>query len=230
MNANTVLGFYSGTGRNQIPSVTLASATETAVVVGTDTSGTTATAFLVIPVFAPQGASSPTITGSFNSLDPDVNGAQLVRYGGVQSVPLAGQRKIDSLAFDGSPFRVALYGTATPASNAANTFQLKLYQGTSTTLASDNNFAATGALTGTDSSTTPFNFAIQADMCWDSTSQALNGQFYYQVGVTGGYNTWKAATQVTSVTAAKLSFLASYQWGNAVGGTIQVTEFSISAL
>ena len=223
MNFNTISGFIGGTGRNQIKSQTLAATTETEFAVNTDTAGTTAIAVLSIPTGSGKG-------GTVNPLGPDVNQA-LLSATGRQGRPFnSPQPSHNSGSFDnGRMFSIRLAGLATPASNAANTLTLKIYSGTSK---SGTNIVTTGALTGMETSTAAGAFVVETQLIWDSTSGIINGQFWYLLnGATPNYHVWAVNSAVTgAVTLANMSFCASAQWGNAAGGVIAVSEFSLSQL
>lgn len=228
MNVNTIVGYIGGTGRNQIASQTLASTTETEFKVNQDAGAANAIAVLQIP-------QQTAVVGSATPLGVNINPAMLVGGLGQPNDPsrLAGRPYFNSSSFDfGRPFLVRLAGVVTPASNAANTLDLKIYSGTtkSGTLVAD-----TGAATGTESSTQAGAFIVEAQLIWDSTGQLLYGQQWYAIaaGATPTYNTWKAmatAAGIAVTSVANLKFCASAQWGNAVGGVVAVSEFSISQL
>jgi hypothetical protein len=220
MNANTISGYFGGTGRNQIASQTLATATETEIKVNTDASS--AIALLTIP----QGTA---IAGSTAPLDFSDNAALLNRTGRTWGRPVAaGQPAHNTKSFDsGRPFMIRWAGVITPASNAANSLQLIIYNGTSK---SGTAIASTGVQTGTETSTQAGSFIIETRLQWDVVSGLLGGQFWYQYlgGATPFYNTWATNTAAaTGVTLATLNFCASVKWGNAVGGVCATSEFSL---
>lgn len=223
MNFNTFSGYIGGTGRNQIKSQTLAATTETEFAVNTDTSGTTAIALLALP-------SGVGIGGTNTPLGPDTNQALLV-HTGREAIPLgAATPHLTSQSFDsGRPFLIRLAGLVTPASNAANTLTIKIYSGTSK---SGTNICTTGALTGMESSTAAGSFLMETQLQWDSTSGICNGQFWYLLnGATPNYHVWAVNTAATGATTlANMKFCASAAWGNAVGGVIAISEFSINQL
>jgi len=232
MNVNTIAAFYgSGTGnqaaatRNTIPSQVLAATTETEFQVYTDTSGTTNIAVLQVP-------QQTDIRGSGNPQSPSGNAALLGSpFASINTNHGPSRPYYASQQFDyGRPFLVRLCGVATPASNAANTLTLKIYSGTSK---SGTNIVTTGALTGTESSTQAGAFIVETQLTWDSVGQILNGQFWYSVsaGATPSYHVWAANSATATVTAvASLKFCATAAWGNAAGGTIAVSEFSINQM
>jgi len=219
VNFNTFTSYIGGTARNQILSQTLAATTETEFKVATD-NGSGAIAVLSIPT-------GTGIGGSSDPQGPDVN--QAIKWqSGRQTLPFGSPRPgHNSGSFDlGRGFGVRLTGVATPASNAANTLALKIYCGTSK---SGSLIASTGALTGTESSTTPAEFIVEAQMFWGSGSQQISGQYWYNLNTgTPGYHVWQAiATPVTSIALTGLNFCATATWGNAVGGVVAVSEFSL---
>lgn len=222
MNADTIVSYQGGTGRNQIGSQTLASTTETEFKVNQDAGANNAIAVLTMP----QGTE---IFGSASPQDPNANAAVLMSGNGRQwgRVPGTNAPYFNSASFDnGRPFIVRVCGLATPASNAGNTLTVKLYLGTSK---SGTNIATTGAVPQA-TTTTAKSFIMEAQCIWDSTSQAVTGQFWFQLAGTSGttYSTWAALSNAgSSITLANLKFVASAQWGNAAGGVVAVSEFSI---
>lgn len=222
MNFNTFSGYIGGTGRNQIASQTLAATTETEFKVNCD-NGTPTIAVLALP-------SGTAVGGSSTPLGPDINQALMVHTGRA-GVPLgSAQPSLTSQSFDnGRPFLIRLAGLVTPASNAANTLTMKIYSGTTK---GGTNICSTGALTGMETSTAAGSFLMETQLQWDSTSGIVNGQYWYLLnGATPNYNTWKVNTAATGATTlANMKFCASAQWGNAVGGVIAISEFSLSQL
>lgn len=228
MNANTVLGFVGGTGRNQIGLQTLASTTETEFKINTDNA---AGAIAVLTV--PQGNE---ILGASNPLNPNANAAVLGPDRGSQFGRGLGEGApwFSNTAFDfskgGLGFRIRLSGYGTAAANGANTLLLKIYSGStkSGTVIANN---STGLATASAAS---LNFVFEVDLQWDSVQQVLNGTQRYAItyngsGTGAGTTAFSAGAIIpnfASVTALSgLTFCASAQWGNAVGGTIQVNEF-----
>jgi hypothetical protein len=221
MNSDVIVSYQGGTLRNQIASQTLASTTETAFVANTDT-GSGTTAILTIP----PGTS---IVGSTSPQDPTASPAALMGGLGRQYGAVAGSSRpyYSALSFDnGRPFIVTITGLATPASNSGNTLAINLYWGTSI---SGTKIATTAAVPQA-TTTSAQNFILQAQLGWDSTSQCINGQYWFSLPGTSGttYTTWAATTQATGVTLATLQFCASAKWGNAVGGVVAVSEFTIA--
>ena len=222
-NVNLVTGYYGGTGRNQILSQTLASATETEFKIGNDAGANNVIAVLSMPL---QSA----IQGSFTPTDQTMNPAVLNGGFNRQGYPFDPNPPFNSGVFDNSkPFLVRVCGTLTPASNAGNTITIKLYLGTSK---SGTNLAATSAVAEA-TTTSNFGFILEAQLVWDSSSQAVRGQFWYTVGgTTPAYATWATLTNAGSAITSPsgLQFCATATWGNAVGGVVNVSEFSISQL
>lgn len=219
-----IAAYYGGTGRNAILSQTLASGTETEFSIGNDAGSTSVIAVLNMP-------SQTLIQGSQTPNDQTCNPAVLgsgfnrIGYYGDSMPPF------NSGVFDNSkPFLVRICGVATPASNAANSLAVKLYLGTSK---SGTNLATTGAVPQA-TTTTATGFILEAQLKWDSTSQTVRGQFWFDMKGTSGtqYATWATLSNAGSSVAAvaNLQFCASATWGNAVGGVCAVSEFSISQL
>ena len=224
MNSNTVAGFIGGTARNQIPSLVLASTTETAVPLTTDT-GTNSAILAVPSASAIVGSSFPLGVATNQSLSSNFGGQPL-------NSTLAGNQSpyVSAVQFDGNrPFYVNLSATGTVVANGANTLTVKLYQGTSGTLGSDTAVATPMSAIATASAAN-VRFFIQFQFFWDSTSAILSG-FYSGYYLYNGTATTISSTAITPLTAittpAALSFVYSIKWGNGVGGTIQVQEFSI---
>ena len=223
MNVNTIAGYINGTKRNQIQTLTLASTVETALPLTTDT-GTTS-AILAVP-------QQTAILGSSNGLGPNGNAAILVPpYGVGNNIPDGVNAPyFNSSSFDlGRPFTIKLIGTGSAAANAGNTLTIKIYQGTSATLGSNTLFATPMSAIATASAAN-LRFYLSLTCFWDSTTQILtaqqSGSYLYN-----GTNTLISATAVTALTgvttSSALSFVPSVTWGNAVGGVISVSEFSL---
>lgn len=225
-NTNTTAFLGGGTARNQIAPLTLAAVTETAFKVNTDTTASGATAFLTIP-------SGTAILGTNTSFDPSGNSSLIGnQLGRISSLDNGAAPFVNSGTFDLSrPFQVRLVGSGSAAANAGNTLLLKLYQGTSATLASDTLMSGLSPLA--TASAARFNFMLSAYCFWDSTSQVLGGTYeirYMYNGTSTIVGAAGFATSPTVTTPAGLSFLASVQWGNAVGGTVAITEFAIDQI
>jgi hypothetical protein len=218
---NRIVAFYgAGTARNTLKSQVLASTTETEFVANTDAG--TAIAVVQIPQ---QG----DVVGSSSPISVNPNpAASSIRGFGPQGNQ-AGRPGFNSGSFDGAkPFLVRVAGVATPASNAGNTLTIKLYLGATK---SGTNIATTGAVPQA-TSTTPVPFIVEAQLIWDSVSQLVRGQFWFDMKGTSGtqYATWAALSNAgSSITVDLLKFCASAQWGNAAGGTCNVSELSISS-
>ncbi len=222
MQANTIVSYSGGTLRNQIGSQTLASTVETEFKLNTDAGANTNIAILTMPQ---QGA----IAGSFNPQDPTVNQAIMGgNYGAQYGRPLGSQGSgFNSNSFDGGvPFTIRVVGVATPASNGANSLNIILYQGTSKSGTAICSTAAVPQAT----TTTAKSFILETECFWDSTSQVINGQFWFSLPGTSGtvYTTWAKNTNApSSIAVANLTFVASATWGNAAGGVVAVREFSV---
>lgn len=227
-NPSTVFGFtQSGTLRNQFPTQTVATATETILKIGTD--GTAVNYFLV----APYGATT-SIYGAQAGLDVNANPAITGRSG--REYGLANGESNDQFStnsWDGRPFLVRLCGIGNAGANAGQTLQVNLYQGTSATLGSDKAIATTGtglaAVAGG-----AFNFEIEARLLWDATSQVLSGSYTSNISFVTPTSQFTAPTVITNVvgtvTAANLSFLGTLKLGNGASSTITVREFTLSKI
>jgi hypothetical protein len=129
----------------------------------------------------------------------------------------------------GRLFYVRVSGVGNAGANGAQSVIINLYQGTSATLASDKKIGTTGSALATVAGGA-YNFFIEATLLWDSTSQILSGSYEANIafGSVSQYTTRTVVPNVvTSVTAAKLSFLATVTMGNAAASTAQLTEFVI---
>lgn len=216
-NSDTITALFGpGTGRFQINPLVLASVTETAFSMGTDT-GTTV-AVLTLPT-----GGGTNLVGSGSPVEFNQNAAiSSQSYGRKVSVGTEAPY-FSSKTFDGGrPFRVRVVGTCTLNAGAANTLAINLYQGSSATLGSDVKVAG---LTAGGAPSTSVNFILETVILWDSTSQKLGGYFSGQVG-----NTLTAAAALsnaaTVTTTAGLTFVVSAVFGNAGGGTVNISEFS----
>lgn len=225
-NANSIVGVTAqGSARNQWPTQTVATTTETIFTVGTD-SGTTQ--FFLTPP-------SPTaVYGSQAVLDEAGNAAIADRSGALYGLPSgeSNQGYTTAALANGRLFRVRLVGTGNAGANGAQSLIVNLYQGTSTTLASDKKLATTGTALAAVAGG-PFNFSIEATLLWDNTSQILSG--YYNANIAFGsvsqFTTdTVVANVVTAVTAAKLSFLGTLTLGNGASSTVNLSEFAFDRI
>lgn len=222
-NPSTVAGFGGvGTGRNLFPSQAIAATTETVLTIGTD-AGTTQ-CFVTVP-------SATAILGAQSPMDRQANQAITSRSGREYGLPSgeSNQGYNTNNLLNGRNFRVRLAGTGNAGANAAQSVIIALYQGTSTTLASDKQLATTGAALATVAGGA-FSFYIDATLMWDNSTQLLIGGYSSSIafGTAQQFTVQKAILNVpTAVTAAGLSFLASITMGNAAASTVQLTEFNI---
>ena len=220
-NYNSVAGITAqGSARNQWPSQAVATTTETQFVVSTDSG--TSQFFLTPP--SPSG-----IYGAQTKFDEAGNAAITGRSGQLAGLPSgeSNQGYTTAALASGRLFKVRLVGTGNAGANAAQSVIVKLYQGTSTTLASDKAIGTTGAALATVAGGA-FNFAIEATLLWDSTSQILSGCYTSNIafGTVSQFTTTTVVTNVvTGVTAAGLSFLGTITLGNAAASTVQISEF-----
>ena len=223
-NSNVIAAYYGGTGRNQILSQTLAATTETEFKIGNDAASTSVIAVLSMPT-------QSQILGAQTPFDQSANAAILNGGFGRINQWNDSQPPYNSGVFDNSkPFLLRIAGTATPASNGGNSLAVKLYLGTTK---SGTNLATTGAVPQA-TTTTPAGFIVEAQLKWDSLSTTVRGQFWFDMAGTSGtqYVTWAGLTSSagTAAAVANLQFCASAQWGNAAGGVVAVSEFSLTQL
>lgn len=222
--SNVIAAYYGGTGRNQILSQTLASGTETEFKLGNDSASTSLIAVLNMPT-------QTQILGAVNPIDQTAN-ASVLNSGFNQSGYFGDSTPAyNSGVFDGSkPFLVRLAGTYTPLTGTSSvSIDFKLYLGATKAATK---IADTGAVANTNAAGASFNFILEAQLSWSAASQAVRGQFWFDAGLTGGYTTWAALSNpgasITSVSG--LQFCASTTWGAVNGGTVAVSEFSLSRL
>jgi hypothetical protein len=130
-------------------------------------------------------------------------------------------------------------GSITPAgalpTSATSQITLNMYQGTSSTLASDKAIGTTGAQTIAAAGTGgAFNFEIEAHLIWDSASGILSGSYKAGMGwgSSSSFTTQTVVTNVvTGLTVAGLSFLASVTFGFAsASNTVTVKDFVLDRL
>lgn len=225
MNANTILGFGAGTTRNKIPALTVATTTETAFSVTTDTGTTVAVLSL------------PLQTGVVGSSNPQgVNGNPAILGGafGAQQGPAYAQNRpyFNSDSFNGLPFRVRLSGKFT-SGVATNDLKISLYLGNSATLGSDSVISA-ALTTGTSGNfgAVSGHFSVSYLLTWDSTTGKVDGVledgFISPSGVATTAIATTAATQAAAAAASNLQFVATAKWNAAnAANTVQVTDFSL---
>jgi hypothetical protein len=220
MNSNTICGYYAGTGRNKLLSQTLASTAETAIQIGGDV--TNQSALLFVP--------TTTNSGSSNPQDPNANASILGEDLGRQYGRPNGAQGYSTSSFDlGRPFNLKFIGIGSAAANGANTLTVKIYQGTSGTIGSDTLFSTPISALATASAAN-LRFYINIQCFWDSTSDTLSGVLSgnYTYNGTTSLITTVGLTSITGITSpTSLGFVPSITWGNAVGGVIAATEFSI---
>ncbi len=124
---------------------------------------------------------------------------------------------------DGHPFRVRIAGVVT--NGASTSLTVKLYLGTSTTIASNTtvvSFAQSAATTAN------FPFIVEAKVIWDSTSTKLWGT---SNSLFNGVYTAESTTSFTVGTVATqgaLQFLPSFTFSTAnASNSLLIREFSL---
>jgi hypothetical protein len=222
-NANTLAGFSgSGTLRNQFPTQTVATATETALVVGTDTG--TATALITLPT-------GGQVYGASAGLDINANQAITDRSNYIYGLPSGESNdQFNSGSWTARAFKIRLSGTA--SLGATQTAIFYLYNGAATVVGTaGNRIASTGAaFPSGGTSTTPSNFWLEFTGLWDPTLQTVSG--FYSSNVANGSTSQIVAPTVitnvqTSVAASGLTFCAGVKLANTTSSTISVSEFVI---
>lgn len=176
---------------------------------------TTSVATLLVPAATAlyQGLPSPVFAagaGLYLALDPDYQSGN----------PQATSPTYVNSSVDGRQFKIRVVGLATVA--ASSTFQVSLYNGTSSTVTSDTLVAISASYTITTASTV--NFLLETNFLWDSVSSKLNGWFYSDVNntFTGG----AAITSIASLSVTNLQFIPAFTFGtNAGAATVTVKEF-----
>lgn len=219
-NQDTIVALFGpGTGVGQVLPLTLASTTETAFSAGTNAGN--ALALLVVPV------ATTGLVGSSRPIEFNKSGAISSQSYGRKVAVGSAPPYFNASTFDGArPFRIVVAGTCTLAAGTGNTIAINLYQGTSATLGSDTKIAG---LTAGGAPSTTVSFYLSCTVAWNSTTQALVGT---QNGFVGTTISASAAltNSATVTTAAGLSFVLSGVFGNAGGGTINVSEWSIEQI
>ena len=126
---------------------------------------------------------------------------------------------------DGRQFKIRVVGLVTVA--ASSTFQVSLYQGSSSTSSSDTLIAISASYTITTAST--INFVFQNDLLWDSTSAKLNGWFLSDVN--NVYTGAAAITAITSLSVTNLNFIPAFTFGTSnAGNTVTIKEFLVESV
>ena len=202
-NASTIAGFAGvASTRNNFSAQTVATATETGLVVNTDTG--TATALITVPT-------GGQIYGASTGLDVNANPAITGRSNYIFGLPSAESNdQFNSSSFTARAFKVRLSGVATLG--ATQTAIFYLYNGATTVIGTaGNRIASTGAaFPSGGTSTTPSNFWLEFTGVWDPTLQTLSG-FYSSNVANGSTSQIVAPTVITnvqaSVAASGLTFL-----------------------
>lgn len=232
MNANTILAFRYGTGRNQLKSQSLATVTATAAVLNTD-NGAGATAVLTVP-------GQTAILGTFNPLAPEVNGALLgPAYGRLFGAPRGNQVPyFTSTSFDGVPFRVRVSGVGSAGANAAQSVLASLTLGTSSTIGSNVVIATTGAALAAVAGGS-FQFTIVSECLW-SLGSGANGNLSSRHSATISFlptptiqvvsDVIQSTVAAPALTQSALSFVPFITFGNAAASTVQFTEFTLELI
>ena len=161
---------------------------------------------LLVPASAGTypGLPSPLLAGGvglFLAADPDISGA---------------------MSIDSHPIKLRIAGIVSPG--ASTSFTPKIYLGTYSTTTSNTAILAATQFAATTAS---YNFIVEAELIWDSTSQRLSGN-YWAIG-NGVYATVTNTTQLTTITGvASLAFIPSFAFSTAnASNSVTVKEFTI---
>jgi hypothetical protein len=123
---------------------------------------------------------------------------------------------------DGRQFRIRVVGLATVS--ASTTFQVSLYQGTSSTLTSDTLVSISASYTITTASTV--NFLFENNFLWDSTSSHLNG--WFQSDVNNTFTGSAAITAITNLSVTNLNFIPAITFGTSnAANAVTIREFLV---
>ncbi len=162
-----------------------------------------------------QGLPSPTFAagaGLYVAVAPDYQ----------SSNPNATSPTYVNDSVDGRQFKVRLTGVTTVG--AGSTFQVSLYQGSSSTSASDTLVAISTSYTITVASS--INWVFESNLLWDSTTSHLNGWFYSDVN--NVYTAAAAITAITNLTVTNLNFIPAFSFGTPnAANTVTVKEFLV---
>lgn len=220
---DSLLGLSSATpGRNQLTGLSIGTA-ETILSMGTDTSGTTAAAFLGVP-------SQTTIAGAGNPRNVNANMAGLYPNPSSQvAVRGLSTPRFNSSSFDGRALKIRLQGNYTTGTSTA-TATVKLYQNTTAALAGGNSLVGS-AMISTTHAATAGNFIVECIVQWDSVSTTLNAVESW--GSFGGTYVARGNQSITPITVtaanwAKSLFVASVTFSaNSSGNLFNPTEFTL---
>jgi hypothetical protein len=175
---------------------------------------TSATTLLVPPASALyQGLPSPVFAagaGLYLALDPDFQSGN----------PQASAPTYVNSSVDGRQFRIRIVGLVTVS--ASSTFQVSLYNGTSSTVTSDTLVSISASYTITTAST--INFVFENNFLWDSTSSHLNG--WFQSDVNNVFTGSAAITAITNLSVTQLQFIPAFTFGSSnVANSVTIREF-----
>ena len=121
---------------------------------------------------------------------------------------------------DGRQFRVRIVGIVTVS--ASSTFQVSLYNGTSSTVTSDTLVSISASYTVTTASSV--NFVFENNFLWDSVSSKLNG--WFQSDVNNTFTGSVAITAITNLSVTQLQFIPAFTFGTSnAANQVVVKEF-----
>jgi hypothetical protein len=226
-NSDTIFalnGFGSTTpGRNQLQSVTALGTTATLLTMGSDTSGTTPTAFLPIPGQA-------SIFGASNPLSINANGANMIDQLGAK----AGERNAarpwyNQLSFDARSLRIRLQGKLT-SSAASNGLTCIFYINTVAAgpVTAGAGTIATIATAASIGNAVSGNFIFEAGMEWDSVSNLMQGTEAWGCAA-GVYVTRAVGNAIPFTVTAPISnylLFASLKFATGASNVFSLSELS----
>jgi hypothetical protein len=193
-NVNSSNGFVS------LPAQNITNATTTALLVP---AATALYQGLPSPVFAAGAGLYLAVAPNYQSSNPQASSPTYVN---------------DSV--DGRQFRIRIVGLVTVS--ASTTFQVSLYQGTSSTTTSDTLVSISSSYTITTAST--INFLFENNLIWDSTSSHLNG--WFQSDVNNVFTGSVAITAITNLSVTNLTFIPTFVFGTGnAANTVTIREF-----
>lgn len=179
------------------------------------TIGTTSVTTLLVPPATAlyQGLPSPVFAagaGLYLALDPDYQSGN----------PQASSPTYVNSSVDGKQFRIRIVGITTVS--ASSTFQVSLYNGTSSTVTSDTLVAISASYTITTASS--INWVFESNFLWDSTTSHLNG--WFQSDVNNVFTGAAAITAITNLSVTQLQFIPAFTFGTSnAANTVTVKEF-----
>ena len=126
---------------------------------------------------------------------------------------------------DGRQFRIRIVGQVT--AKAASTFQVALYNGSSSTSSSDTLVSLSTSYSITQAET--INFVVENNFLWDSNSGNLNGWFWSDVNNT--FTGSAATTAIATLSVTQLQFIPGFVFGTSnAGNSVLIKEFLVESV